>query len=61
MTDTGQKQAASDHLFDLLERNLPQQESDDKAETLSTFEFLLWILGIAFVFLLISIVFHLLS
>ncbi len=61
MRGTKQKRNDPVPLIDLAERNLPREESEDNVESLSTPEFLLWMLGIAFLFLLVSIVYHILS
>jgi len=46
MADTGQKQKSASHFFDLLERNLPKQETEDDSESISVLEFIFWMLGV---------------
>jgi hypothetical protein len=60
MADTGQKQKSVSHFFDLLERNLPKQESEDEGESISVLEFIFWMLGISACIIFIQYLYHLL-
>jgi len=60
MADTGQKQKSASHFFDLLERNLPKQETEDDSESISVLEFIFWMLGISACIIFIQYLYHLL-
>jgi hypothetical protein len=47
MANTGQKQKSAPTIFDLLERNLPKQETEDDSESIGILEFVFWMLGIS--------------
>ena len=60
MTDNDQKPDSASHLFNLVERNLPEQETDDENESISVLEFIYWMLGISVGVIFISYLYHLL-
>jgi hypothetical protein len=60
MADTEQKQNNPSPLFDLVERNLPEQEIDDDHEPISVLEFIFWMLGISVGIIFIQYLSHLL-
>ena len=60
MADTEQKQNSASHIFDLVERNLPKQETDDDNESISVLEFIYWMLGISGGIIFLQYLYHLL-
>jgi hypothetical protein len=60
MADTEQKQNSSSHIFDLVERNLPKQETDDDDGSISVLEFIYWMLGISAGVIFLQYLYHLL-
>lgn len=53
MTAAGQKHHKAPYAFDLVKRNLPEQETDEEDEPLSVLEFICWMLGISVVFFIL--------
>ena len=60
MEDKDQKPNSASHFFNLAERNLPEQETDDENESLSVLEFIFWMLGISCGVIFIQYLYHLL-
>jgi hypothetical protein len=60
MTDTDQKPNSASHFFNLLERNLPKQETDDDNESISVLKFIYWMLGISGGIIFLQYLYHLL-
>ena len=60
MADTDQKTTTAAHVFDFIERNLPEQETDDESEQLSVLEFIFWMIGIIGGFFFIQYLYRLL-
>jgi hypothetical protein len=60
MADTGLKQKSASHFFDLLERNLPKQETEDDSEPISVLEFIFWMLGISAGIIFLQYLYHIL-
>ena len=60
MADKDQKTNSASHFFNLVERNLPEQETDDENESISVLEFIYWMLGISVGVIFISYLYHLL-
>jgi hypothetical protein len=60
MAEAEQKQTHTEPLFDLVERNLPKQETDDEGGSLSVLEFVFWMLGISAALFLLQYLSHLL-
>jgi beta-lactamase regulating signal transducer with metallopeptidase domain len=46
MPNTKNKQKNESFIFDLLEKNLPKQESDEEERPISSIECFLWMIGI---------------
>ena len=59
MADT-EKQNSASHFFDLVERNLPKQETDDDNESISVLKFIYWMLGISGGIIFLQYLYHLL-
>ena len=60
MADKDQKPNSTSQLFNLVERNLPEQETDDENEPINVLEFIFWMLGISVGVIFISYLYHLL-
>jgi hypothetical protein len=60
MADKDQQPDSAGHFFNLVEKNLPEQETDDENESISVLEFIYWMLGISVGVIFISYLYHLL-
>jgi cellulase/cellobiase CelA1 len=60
MVDAGQKQTNAAHVFDLVERNIPGQDTNENIQPINGIEFFLWMIGITGALFLLRYAFHLL-
>ena len=60
MVHTGQRWNTASHVFDLVQRNLPKQETDEDGEPLGVLEFIIWMLGISAGIVVLQYLSHLL-
>ncbi len=57
MADAENRRENRSYLFDLMEKNLPEQEPGEDIQPISTLEFLIWMICLSGVFIIIRYIY----